>query len=143
MAPRSLTRYAECVVLEDLTVNGALSGCTPLALSTWRGRTGLDPLPPLFRRGSKRAWSDRVDINLAELRRYAQAVYAATDSYLMGCEPVHDRLTVHVLTALLLSLSPRRVEEPPERIAGLESARERRQACRTRPRRLAVDCETT
>src|SRR5215510_6354806 len=48
-APRSLTSYGELVVLEDVTVQPFLAGCAPLALSTWRGRTGLRPLPTLLR----------------------------------------------------------------------------------------------
>jgi hypothetical protein len=47
-APGSITRYVELVVLEDVTVQAVLAGCAPLALSTWRGRTGLLPLPPLY-----------------------------------------------------------------------------------------------
>jgi hypothetical protein len=100
-------RYAEGVVVEDMTVNMVVAGSRPLALSTWRGRTGLSRLPPLGRCRSERTWADNVDINVAELRSYAQAVYAATDSYLSGFAPAPDRLTLCVLTALLLSLSAR------------------------------------
>src|SRR5947199_2207819 len=41
--------YAQVVLCEDLTVNGVLAAGTPLALSTWAGRTGLSELPPLAR----------------------------------------------------------------------------------------------
>jgi hypothetical protein len=105
--PVATARYAEGVVIEDITVSSVLAGCRPLALSTWRGRTGLSRLPPLGRCRSERTWADNVDINVAELRTYAQAVYAATDSYLRGFAPASDRLTLCVLTALLLSLSAR------------------------------------
>src|SRR6266545_2490152 len=39
--------YAQVVLCEDLSVNGVLAAGTPLALSTWVGRTGLSELPPL------------------------------------------------------------------------------------------------
>ena len=102
----SLTQYAESVVVEDVTVHG-IAGRAPLALSTWRGRTGLSRLPPLSRFRGERTWTDNVAINVGELRTYAQAVYAATDSFLSGFAPAPDRLTFCVLTALLLSLSAR------------------------------------
>src|SRR5690348_5431656 len=74
-----LTRYGEAVVLEDVTVQTVLVGCVPLALSTWRGRTGLTPLPPLGRCWTERNWANTVVIDAAELHKYARAVYAATD----------------------------------------------------------------
>ncbi|HLZ25076.1 MAG TPA: hypothetical protein VKQ30_23385 [Ktedonobacterales bacterium] len=97
--------YAEGVVVEDITVNVMVGGSRPLALSTWRGRTGLSRLPPLGRCWSQRPWVDSVRINVADLRTYAHAVYAATDAYLSEFGPVPDRLTRCVLSALLLSLS--------------------------------------
>jgi hypothetical protein len=105
VSPQSLARN---VFIEDVTVNTILAGGAPLALSTWRGRTGLSRLPPLRWSPGDRAWANKVSVDMAELRPYAQAVYAATDHYL--CVPVADRLTVCVLTALLLSLSARRRE---------------------------------
>jgi hypothetical protein len=103
--PVATARYAAGVVIEDITVSSLLAGRRPLALSTWRGRTGLSRLPPLRRCLRVQAWADNVDINVTQLRTYAQAVYAATDSYLSGFALAHDRLTCCVLTALLLSLS--------------------------------------
>jgi len=100
-------RYAEGVVVEDMTVNIMVGGSRPLALSTWRGRTGLSRLPPLGRCWSQRTWADDVKIDVAELRTYAHAVYAATDAYLSEFRPAPDRLTRRVLSALLLSLSAR------------------------------------
>jgi hypothetical protein len=101
-------RFAEAVVIEDITVSTLLSCRKPLALSTWRGRTGLSRLPPLGRYRREQAWADSVAIDLAELRAYAQAVYAATDAYLANFAPARERLTVCVLTGLLLTLSARR-----------------------------------
>jgi hypothetical protein len=98
-------RYAQGVVIEDITVSSMLDGCRPLALSTWRGRTGISRLPPLGLSQSEQTWADDVAINIGELRAYAQAVFSATDCYLRGFSPEQDRLTLCVLTALLLSLS--------------------------------------
>jgi hypothetical protein len=102
--PTSTARYAQLVFLEDLTVSTVLAGGTPLALSTWHGRTGLSCLPPLKRRRSQQAWADSVAIDVSELRSYAQAVYAATDAYLTGFAAAQDRLPLCVVIALLLSL---------------------------------------
>ena len=97
--------YARNVVLEDLTVNSVLAGCAPLALSTWRGRTGLSRLPPIGECLGARwpSWVRSVEINLAELRLYAHAVHVATDAYLTSAAVAPDRLAVCVLSALLLS----------------------------------------
>jgi len=100
-------RYAQAVVIEDITISSLLADRKPLALSTWRGRTGLSRLPPLSRRHPDLAWSDRVAIDVAELRMYAQAVHAATDAYLTEFSPAHKRLTLSVLSALLQTLSAR------------------------------------
>lgn len=102
--PRRLWGYAERVVVEDMIVNGAIAGGAPLALSTWRGRTGLSRLPPLgVRCRREEGWAETVEINDTELRNYARAVYATTDDYLSGFASASDQLTVRVLTALLLS----------------------------------------
>src|SRR5258707_6103687 len=37
--------YAQVVLCEDLSVNGVLRARTPLALSTWFGRTGISEIP--------------------------------------------------------------------------------------------------
>jgi hypothetical protein len=105
LTPRSLTRYAERVVLEDLTVQTVLAGSAPLALSTWRGRTGLCPLPPLRQCWREQNWANNVLIDAGELENYAKAVYAATETFLTRSPPTQERLTMGVLTALLLSLS--------------------------------------
>jgi hypothetical protein len=96
-------RYAEAVVIEDITISSLVSNRKPLALSTWRGRTGLSRLPPLGQCHPEPAWSDSVAINPTELRTYAQAVHAATDAYLSRFTPTRHRLTLCVLTALLLN----------------------------------------
>jgi hypothetical protein len=107
--------YAQIVLCEDLSVNGVLAAGTPLALSTWRGRTGLSDLPPLAAPTEWRAWARRVRLDLPALRRYARAVYAATDRYLAavpddGRDPARDETWPWILSALLLTLAMRRGE---------------------------------
>ena len=66
---------------EDMIFNLLIRNATPLALSTWQGKTGLsEPHPRPM--GEWDAWARRVQIDLPALRAYAQAVYANTDAYL-------------------------------------------------------------
>ncbi len=107
--------YAQVVLGEDLSVNGVLAAGTPLALSTWVGRTGLSELPRLAGPIDWRAWARRVRLDQAELRPYARAVYASTDTYLAALpdealDPAHGELPACLLSALLLTLSMRRGE---------------------------------
>jgi hypothetical protein len=103
--------YAQAVVCEDLAVNGVLAKGTPLALSTWAGRTGLSVMPPLIGTADWRAWAHHVRLDPA-LRRYARAVYAATDAYIAAlpedaCNPALGEGPGCLLTALLLTVSKR------------------------------------
>ncbi len=76
--------YAHLVISEDMIINGMLRGSTPLFGSNWAGKTGLSepmPLPgPAWQ--DYGPWTRRVKVDLAALREYAQAVYAASDAYL-------------------------------------------------------------
>ena len=107
--------YAQAVLREDLSVNGVLTAGTPLALSTWAGRTGLSELPPLAGPSDLHAWARRVHLDLAALRLYTRAVYAATDAYLAALpdealDSTHGERPACLLSALLLALSMRRGE---------------------------------
>ncbi|HXT37942.1 MAG TPA: DinB family protein [Chloroflexota bacterium] len=107
--------YAQIVLCEDLSVNGVLAARTPLALSSWIGRTGLSELPPLARMTDWRVWARRVRLDLDELRPYAQAVYAATDAYLAALQDdaldsAQGERPACLLSALLLTLAARRGE---------------------------------
>jgi hypothetical protein len=106
--------YAQVVLSEDICVNGVLSGGTPLALSTWAGRTGVSEIPTPVDSGNWRAWTRRVRLDFGELRPYARAVYASTDAYLAeltddALQPPEE-MPASVLNALLLTLSMRRGE---------------------------------
>jgi hypothetical protein len=102
-------RYAVLVVCEDVIINGVLEGRVPLALSTWRGGTGLSELPPIMCTDNRSAWAARVHIDLMLLRSYACAVYSSTDAYLARLTATNqmDTLNTRVLEALLM-----RVTEP-------------------------------
>jgi hypothetical protein len=107
--------YAQAVLCEDLSLNGVLAAGTPLALSTWAGRTGLSELPPLAGSADWHAWARRVRLELADLRPYARAVYATTDAYLAALpdhalDPASGEGPACLLSALLLTLSMRRGE---------------------------------
>jgi hypothetical protein len=107
--------YARCVFCEDVTVNGVLAAGRPLALSTWAGRTGLSEIPPLTGTTGWRAWARRVRFDEVGLRRYAKAVYAATDAYIVSLrdealDPARGEVPACLLTALLLTVSMRHGE---------------------------------
>ncbi|HEX8035893.1 MAG TPA: DinB family protein [Ktedonobacterales bacterium] len=107
--------YGQIVVCEDVSVNGVLTAGTPLALSTWAGRTGLSELSPLGEPAQWRAWARGVRLDLAALRAYAQAVYAATDHSIAALPDEAFDLTCRdapacLLSALLLTVSMRHGE---------------------------------
>ncbi len=103
------SRYGRAVFCEDVTVNGVLAAAPPLAYSAWHGRTGLRPVPTLDTPTNWDAWEHGTCIELAALRRYARAVYAATDAYLATLTPAQVD-TLGLLTGLLLTHATRRAE---------------------------------
>lgn len=72
--------YAHVVTSEDFGLQ-LLRGKDLLATTAWAGRTGLSELPPLGPGGDLKAWSRRAAVELPMLRRYAEAVYGATDAH--------------------------------------------------------------
>jgi hypothetical protein len=114
-AASATARYAQIVLCEDTTVNGALAAGIPLALSTWVGRTGVNELPLLAELTDWHAWGSRVRVDLIELRSYARAVYTSTEAYLdsltdNALDQPHGEILACMLNALLLNLSMRRGE---------------------------------
>ncbi len=82
-----VANYAHVVVGEDATVNGMLKGDVPLFASEWAGKTGISELPPGPDPNAPgfpdwSGWSHRVRVDLSAMRKYAEAVYAASDEYL-------------------------------------------------------------
>jgi hypothetical protein len=104
--------YAQVVVCEDLAVNGVLAKGTPLALSSWAGRTGLSEMPPLLGTAGWDAWARNVRFDAAQLRPYARAVYASIDAFIAAlpedeCNPARGDGPGCMLSALLLTVSMR------------------------------------
>jgi len=76
--------YAHLLFSEDAIVHGMLQGKAPLSATMWQGKTGASsPMPPMDDNWSEtnNIWSKSVQIDLPQLREYAKAVYAATDTY--------------------------------------------------------------
>jgi hypothetical protein len=78
--------FAHVVCSEDFVVQGMFRQLPPLSAGSWVGRTGLsEPMPmPGPEWVNYGPWTRRVQIDLPELRAYAQAVAAETDSWLAG-----------------------------------------------------------
>jgi hypothetical protein len=70
--------YAHGVIGQDMIIHNLLQGKQPLFMTTWAGKTGVSE--PTFHQSLE--WARSVKIDLAQLRQYAQAVYAAVDAYI-------------------------------------------------------------
>lgn len=78
--------YAHLVGGEDFLISMALRGQKPLAMGDWAGKTGIsEPPPPPG--GDLLAWSNRVQVDLDQTRKFAQAVYANTLGYVGSLTP--------------------------------------------------------
>jgi hypothetical protein len=78
--------YAHVVTAEDYIIQGMFKRVAPLAATEWAGKSGLsEPMPSPGPQWSEYpGWTRRVTLDLAALKVYAQAVYAATDAYVSG-----------------------------------------------------------
>ena len=88
------TNYGHIVTGEDFLVNVYLRKGAPMLASSWAGKTGLSELPPTG--GGLHEWGQRVQIDLAALRAYAQAVYANTDEYLASLNDEELATTIEI-----------------------------------------------
>jgi hypothetical protein len=88
--------YVHVVTSEDFLINGIVLGSTPLMASTYAGNTGFDQAPPP---GNRDEWASHVKVDLEAVRRYGQAVYAATDTYLASAtdEELHRIVDLSVV----------------------------------------------
>lgn len=73
--------YAHVVFSEDMAVQALLKGTDMHATTVWAGRFGASEMPPLGPGGDLKGWSHRATVDLAAMRAYALAVYAATDAH--------------------------------------------------------------
>lgn len=79
--------YGHVVVLEDFAIGGILGASQPLFANLWRGKTGLNPLPPLPGPGVSGIpawdeWARTLRVELPAARSYGRAVSEATDQFL-------------------------------------------------------------
>ena len=72
--------YAHILTSEDGIFNGVIQGGQPLMASSWAGKVGLSEIPPMGTSWDE--WGRTVQVDLAALKAYGEAVYAATDEYL-------------------------------------------------------------
>ncbi|MGZ3663992.1 MAG: DinB family protein [Ktedonobacterales bacterium] len=79
--------YLHVILNEDDIVHEVLQAQPPLSTSTWAEKVGLSGTPGLHGAGVHRSeewarWIRSVRVDWATFRQYAQAVHAASDSYL-------------------------------------------------------------
>lgn len=88
--------YVHAIVAEDIMINVALKGETPLFASTWATKTGFsEPMPipgPDWQEYAQ--WTRRVRVDLYAMKAYVHAVYATTDDYLSSLTPEEIDQTV-------------------------------------------------
>jgi hypothetical protein len=70
--------YVHAIASEDLAINMVLKAGSPLYASEWADKTGVSEVQPL----TTAEWAIHVRIDLPTTRGYAQAVHAATETYL-------------------------------------------------------------
>jgi hypothetical protein len=76
--------YAHLIMSEDAIVQGMIQKKPSLFETSWKDKTGASaPMPPMDANWSEanEKWSKSVQVDLAQMRKYAQAVYKATDEY--------------------------------------------------------------
>jgi hypothetical protein len=72
--------YGHVVFTEDAVINAVVRGGAPLMAARFPGKTGASEPPPPGTNWAE--WAGRVEVDLAAMREYGHAVYAATDGYL-------------------------------------------------------------
>jgi DinB superfamily len=70
--------YAHILAAEDLGFQSLIQGRPLLATTAWTGRTGASEPVPLGPGVDLKDWSRRATLDLAAMRRYGQAVHAAS-----------------------------------------------------------------
>jgi hypothetical protein len=73
-------QYAHAVCAADTIIHEILQGQSPLFQSSWAGKTGISE-PQM---AATQEWARSVKVDLAALRPYARAVYAAIEAYVNG-----------------------------------------------------------
>lgn len=76
--------YAHVVLSEDMGIHALLQGKPTLSSGARAERLGLSSTAPMGGSAGWGDWARAVRVDLDALRRYASAVYSATDAYLAG-----------------------------------------------------------
>ncbi len=79
--------YAHIALSEDFIVNMIICGQTPLVMGEWAGKAGISEPPPMPGSPGTFEWANRVKVDLDQVKKYAQAVYAATSAYVSSLKP--------------------------------------------------------
>ena len=79
--------YAHVLAAEDLGFQALIQGKEALAEAAWAGRTGMSEPVPLGPGADLKGWSRRAKLDLAAMRRYGQAVQAASHAHLATMRP--------------------------------------------------------
>ena len=97
---------AHVLASQDMALHGLLEGSAPLAATSWAGRAGFATPPPFGPGRSWAAWARDTRFDLAALRRYGAAVYAATDRLL---ERLDEQALARALDLSAMGLGTRSV----------------------------------
>ncbi|MHB8571508.1 MAG: DinB family protein [Candidatus Dormibacteria bacterium] len=95
------TALAHVVLAEDAVFNGLILGGAPLFATTYEGKTGVSipsprPGTPEFSPEAMATWFKTAKITISQLRTYAQAVFAQTESKLANLDDVTLQKPVQV-----------------------------------------------
>jgi hypothetical protein len=77
--------YAHLVFSEDAIMEGMLQKRAPFFTEDWKDKTGADSDMPAMDADwsqNNETWSKNVKIELEQIKKYADAVYKATDEYI-------------------------------------------------------------
>jgi hypothetical protein len=76
--------YAHVVLSEDAIVNRWFKSQSPLCAGSWAGRTGTDRPMPMHGvvEGNLGDWYHSVQVDMAALNQYAQAVFANSEEFI-------------------------------------------------------------
>ena len=76
--------YAHALMTQDYVANMAIKGGAPLAATTWAKKVGISEPPPKDEITAWALWARLVQVDLAALKAYGQAVAASVDQMLMA-----------------------------------------------------------
>jgi hypothetical protein len=79
---------AHVLTSQDVALHGLLEGKPPLVAGAWAGRAGFAEMPPFGPGKSWEDWARASAFDVAALRGYGAAVYAATDGLLERLDDV-------------------------------------------------------